>query len=95
MVQVCQSKAPRHRLSLTYSFVWPCNRQAVQRLHCRNFEVQLETKVAIAMLVGRFRVTRDPARMAFKSVKQFIEECTAYLALYQADGLHLQFQPRV
>jgi hypothetical protein len=55
---------------------------------------QLETKVAITMLVGRFQVTRDPERMAYASVQQYIDELTAFLTMYQAAGLHLHFLPR-
>jgi hypothetical protein len=47
------------------------------------------------MLVGRFHVSQDLERMAYSSVKQYSNECAAFLTLYQAGGLHLQFGPRV
>lgn len=57
--------------------------------------VQIETKLATAMIVARFRVAADAERFGYKTVDDFAAACTALITLKHPGGVHLSLTPRV
>ena len=56
--------------------------------------LQLETKLALVMFVGRFYVHMAP-QMPFTSVGELAASITALFTLHQKEGIWLTLQPRV
>lgn len=63
------------------------------RFQCKE-HVQLETKLALAMFVGRFELRMAP-HMAFQSIQELADSCTSLVTLHQKGGFWLTLQPRV
>jgi hypothetical protein len=56
--------------------------------------VQIETKLALATIVSRFKVAVDEAKMACKTVEELGDSCTFWFTLRPAGGVHLKLTPR-
>jgi predicted TIM-barrel fold metal-dependent hydrolase len=57
--------------------------------------MQLESKIAVAMIVSHFHIALDHSKMPYKSVEEFSETCTAFVTLKPRDGMWLKLTPRV
>ena len=55
--------------------------------------VQLESRLAVAMIVGRYRLQKTP-RLPYSTVEGFADHCKSALHLWHRDGVHIQLQPR-
>lgn len=57
--------------------------------------MQIESKLAVAMIVSRFHVAADPEVFAHKTVNAFAAACTGYITLKHPGGVGLTLTPRI